>query len=115
MINKHIVEKLLCKQSYIDSDSNELMLLQGGSTPPSVAHVPEKYSKISHIISYRYEFCSQGLVSCVLICVITLARVAIKRCGCNMSRYRCEINEKDVIRSSRKLLSAQYERVCMVG
>ena len=65
-INKHIVEKLLCKRSYIDPGSNELKLLQGGNTPPSVAHVPEKYSKILHIISYRYEFYSQALMPRVL-------------------------------------------------
>jgi len=53
-IQKGMLEKLLSKRSYVDSSSNVLVLLQGGKAPTSAVHVPEKYSKIIQIISYRY-------------------------------------------------------------
>ncbi|KAI9453586.1 hypothetical protein HD554DRAFT_2179398 [Boletus coccyginus] len=50
-----MLEKLLSKRSYVDSSSNVLVLLQGRKAPTSAVHVPEKYSKVLRIISYRYE------------------------------------------------------------
>lgn len=66
MMSKQTVDNLLCKRSYVDLVSNLLVLLQGEKAPPSAAHVPEKYSRILHIISYRYTFHSKGQGSQVL-------------------------------------------------
>ncbi|KAI9453585.1 hypothetical protein HD554DRAFT_2179397 [Boletus coccyginus] len=54
-INQVQIAKLLCKRSYVDSEANVLMLLQGKKIPPSAVHIPTKYSKVLHIISYRYD------------------------------------------------------------
>ncbi|KAF8135532.1 hypothetical protein EV363DRAFT_1294391 [Boletus edulis] len=55
-ITKQTVEGLLSKQSYVDHSSNVhvLVLLQEGKLPSTV-HVPEKYFRMLHIISYRYD------------------------------------------------------------
>ena len=55
-IKKQTIEKLLSKRSYVDSTAKVLVLPHEGNTSISVAHVPEKYAQILHIISYRYKF-----------------------------------------------------------
>ena len=70
------MEKLLSKRSYVDSASNMLVLLQGGNIRHSTAHVPEKYSTILHIISYRYSFRSKSQGFQVL--TITLSSIGMQ-------------------------------------
>ncbi|KAI9453583.1 hypothetical protein HD554DRAFT_2179395 [Boletus coccyginus] len=62
-IKKGTIEALLSKRSYVDSSLNVLVLLQGGKTPSSAAHAPKKYSKILHILSYRYEVYKHAIVA----------------------------------------------------
>ena len=57
VISKQTVERLVLKRSYVDRSSNLLVLVQGGKSPSATAYVPEKYVKILHIISYRYDVC----------------------------------------------------------
>ena len=49
------VNKSLRKRSYVDSDKHVFVVLSGEGAIPSAVHIPSKYSKILHIISYRYD------------------------------------------------------------
>lgn len=54
-INKGKLDQLLSTRSYVDFDLNVLVLLPGGRAASSTVNAPERYCRILHIISYRYD------------------------------------------------------------